>query len=85
MSKTKDKYNLFRQCCIRYSDLKYRALMLWRENVAYEKRTLTRVKLRLIELHKRNLSQAFFQWKERGDKHKIVEMVQFTEELLNEN
>jgi len=35
INRTKDKYNLFRQCIIRYSDLKYRALMVWKENIVY--------------------------------------------------
>jgi hypothetical protein len=39
-NKTKDKYNLFRQCCIRYADLKYRALMVWKENVEYHNHTM---------------------------------------------
>ncbi len=33
VNKTKDKYNLFRQCLIRYADLKHKALMIWKENV----------------------------------------------------
>lgn len=33
LNKTKDKYHLFRQCIIRYQDVKYRALMLWKENI----------------------------------------------------
>jgi hypothetical protein len=84
-NKTKDKYNLFRQCCIRYADLKYRALMVWKENVEYYKHSMQRVKLRLIELHKRNLSAVFFRWKEMCDKKQMVEMVSFTEDLVNEN
>lgn len=59
--------------------------MLWKENVEYYNRTLNRTKLRLIELHKRNLSQAFFKWKETIDKKHMVEMVAFTEDLVNEN
>lgn len=85
MNKQKDKYNLFRQCCIRYSDLKYRALMLWKENVQYHNHTMQRVKLRLIELHKRSLSGAFFKWKETIDKKHMVELMTFTEDLMNEN
>jgi hypothetical protein len=44
-----------------------------------------RVKLRLIELHKRGLSQAFFRWREAADKKHMVELVAFTEDLVNEN
>jgi len=51
----KDKYNILRKWCIRVSDAKYRALMVWKENLQYWKRTMNRVSLRLIELHRRNL------------------------------
>lgn len=46
---------------------------------------MTRVKLRLIELHKRNLSSAFFKWKESIDKKVMMDLVTFTEDLVNEN
>ena len=46
---------------------------------------MKRIKLRLIELHKRNLSAAFFKWKESVDKKVMVELVAFTEDLANEN
>jgi len=46
---------------------------------------MKRVKLRLIELHKRNISYAFFHWKENTDKKHMVELVTFTEDLMNEN
>lgn len=46
---------------------------------------MQRVKLRLIELHKRSLSGAFFKWKETIDKKHMVELVSFTEDLMNEN
>jgi len=46
---------------------------------------MNRVKLRLIELHKRNVSYAFFKWKESIDKKHMVELVSFTEDLMNEN
>lgn len=59
--------------------------MVWKENVEYYKQTMNRTKLRLIELHKRNLSAAFYKWKEASDKKHIVEMVGFSEELMHEN
>ena len=59
--------------------------MVWKENVKYHNDTMNRVKLRLIELHKRNLSTAFFKWKETADKKTMVELVAFTEDLANEN
>jgi hypothetical protein len=36
----------------RYQDVMYRAMQVWIENVKYQKHTMDRVKLRLINLHK---------------------------------
>lgn len=58
---------------------------MWKENVQYHNHTMNRIKLRLIELHKRSLSHAFFHWKENIDKKHMVELVSFTEDLMNEN
>ena len=33
MHRNKDKYNMLRKWCIRVSDAKYRALMVWKENI----------------------------------------------------
>jgi len=71
--------------CIRYADAKYRALIVWKENVQYYNQTLNRVKLRLIDTHKRKLSYALYKWKEAIDKKHMVELVSFTEDLVNEN
>jgi len=46
---------------------------------------MSRIKLRLIELHKRSLSGAFYKWKESADKKHMVELMSFTEDLINEN
>lgn len=46
---------------------------------------MNRIKLRLIETHKRNLSRLFYKWKENIDKKHVVELVSFTEDLINEN
>jgi hypothetical protein len=81
----KEKYNLFRSCCIRIADVKYRALMIWKENIKFENDVMTKIKLRLIDLHKRNLSKSFFKWKENIDKKHMVELATFTEDLINEN
>lgn len=45
----REKYYALRKCCIRYADAKYRAMMVWKENIAYFKRTMNRLKLRLIK------------------------------------
>jgi len=84
-NRTKDKYNLLRKCCIRYSDAKYRALMVWKENIQYWNRTMNRMKLRLIELHRRNLSVAFVKWREGTDRKHMVQLLGVTEDLINEN
>lgn len=76
---------LFRNLCIRVADVKYRALMVWKENLQYYKHIMNRIKLRLIESHKRKLSKSFFKWKESIDKKHMVELVSFTEDLMNEN
>jgi len=72
VNKTKDKYHYFRQMFIRYKDLMYRALMVWKGNCKYHSHTMDRVKMRLIQLHKRNTSWAFYHWKESIDKKKMV-------------
>jgi hypothetical protein len=46
---------------------------------------MNRIKLRLIEVHKRSLSYSFYKWKEGADKKHMVELVTFTEDLINEN
>jgi hypothetical protein len=71
--------------CIRYDDLKYRALCIWKENMKYHNHTMNRVKLRLIEIHKKTLSHSFFKWKESIDKKHMIELVSFSEDLINEN
>lgn len=46
---------------------------------------MKKIKLRIIELHKRRVSKAFFKWKEGADKKQVITMVEFTEDLMNEN
>lgn len=81
----KDKYNLFRKCCIRYADARYRALMVWKENIAYFKRIMARTKLRMIEQHRRNLAKAFLRWREGSSRKTLLSLLGTTEDLLNEN
>ncbi len=82
---SKDKYNLFRNWCIRIADTKYRALMVWKENIKYQSDVMKKIKLRIIEIQKKRYSRAFFRWKECIDKTRVVELVSFTENLANEN
>ena len=46
---------------------------------------MDRVKMRLIEQHKRRLSWAFMKWKEGADKGMHMEMMVMTEDVMNEN
>ena len=46
---------------------------------------MDRVKLRLIEQHKRRLNWAFMQWKNGADKSVHMEMMVMTEDVMNEN
>ena len=69
---SKDKYNIFRQLCIRCADVKFRTLTIWKDYNTYYKRTMNRAKLRLIETHKRNLSAAYYKWKESIDKKQMI-------------
>jgi len=46
---------------------------------------MERVKLRLINEHKRRLNWAFMKWKEGADKGIHMEMMVMTEDVMNEN
>jgi len=46
---------------------------------------MKKIKLRLIDLHRRGVSKAFFKWKESIDKKHMIELATFTEDLVNEN
>jgi DNA primase len=43
------------------------------------------MKLRLIELHRRNLSIAFTKWREGSDRKRMVDLLRVTEDLMNDN
>jgi hypothetical protein len=83
--RTKDKYNQLRKWCMRVSDAKYRALMVWKENIQYWNHNMGRMKLRLIELHRRNLSIAFTKWREGSDRKRMLDLLRVTEDLMNDN
>ena len=65
--------------------MKYRSLIIWKDYNTYYKRIMNRVKLRLIESHKRNVSAVYYKWKESIDKKHMIELVAQTEDLINEN
>ena len=85
MGKQRDIKNMIRKMIGRYADLRHHAIIVWKENVDYHNHTMKRVMLRLIDQHKRRESQAFYKWKESIDKKHMVQLVQFSEELMNEN
>lgn len=85
MSNQKDKINLFKQAFKRYQDLLFRGWQEWRERVKYHNHTIKRLTLRLINLHRQNLSKAFFRWKEVCDKRNLKLLSVTTEDLQNEN
>ena len=70
---------------MKHCDVKYKALMLWKENCKHYSHNMDRVKMRLIEQHKRRLRWAFMKWKEGADKGIHMEMMVMTEDVMNEN
>jgi len=82
---TKTKYNALRKAYLKHCDVKYKALMIWRENCKHFSHNMDRMKLRLINEHKRRLNWAFMKWKECSDKGVHLEMMVMTEDVMNEN
>ena len=82
---TKTKYRCLRNAYLKHCDVKYRALMLWKENCQHYGHNMERFKLRLINQHKRRLNWAFMKWKEGADKGCHMEMMVMTEDVMNEN
>ena len=56
---TKTKYHAMRQCYLRHCDVQYRALMLWKDACTNHSQAMKRMKVRLINEHKRRLNWAF--------------------------
>ena len=82
---TKTKYNALRQCYLKHCDVLYAALLRWKENCQHYNHNMERVKLRLINEHRRRLNHAFMKWKEGHDKNVHMEMMVMTEDVMNEN
>jgi hypothetical protein len=83
--KTKTIQHALRQCYLRHCDVKYRALMNWKEACKHHNHSMNRVKLRLINEHKRRLNWAFQKMKEGADKTVHMEMMEMTEDCMNDN
>ena len=82
---TKTKYHCLRQAYLRHCDVKYKAFLIWKQNCKHYSHNMERVKLRLINEHKRRLNWAFMKWKEGADKGVHMEMMVMTEDVMNEN
>ena len=82
---TKTKYHAMRQCYLRHCDVKYRALMIWKDAANFHNHTMNRIKIRLIHEHKRRLNWAFQKMKEGADKGVHMEMMEMTEDCMNDN
>jgi hypothetical protein len=63
----------------------YKALLIWKNCVVFHKQVLHRLKLRLIDEHKRRLRIAFMRWKESTDKKIHIDLLKVTEDHMNEN
>lgn len=50
----------------------YKAIEKWRDNCRYYKHNMDRFKLRLINLHKQNLSKAIYKWKGASDEKQMA-------------
>jgi hypothetical protein len=63
----------------------YKAILLWKNAVIFHKQVLHRLKLRLIDEHKRRLRISFMRWKESTDKKIHIDLLKVTEDHMNEN
>lgn len=72
---------MFRNFMKKYQDVMYRALVIWKDVVKYHKHNMERTKLRLVNLHKQNLSKALFKWKEAADKKSLKHLEVMAEDL----
>ena len=59
--------------------------MIWRDAAKHHNHTMNRVKIRLINEHKRRLNWAFQKMKEGADKGVHMEMMEMTEDCMNDN
>lgn len=76
---------MLRQCFFRHCDIAYKAILVWKNAVTYHKQVLHRLKLKLIDEHKRRLRIALMRWKESSDKMVHIDLLRVTEDHLNEN
>ena len=79
------KLHALRQCYYRHCDHVYKALLIWKNAVIFHKQVLHRLKLRLIDEHKRRLRISFMRWKESTDKQTHQMLLKRTEDHMNEN
>ncbi len=84
-SAVRQKLHVLRQCYYRHCDIAYKAILVWKNAVSYHKQVLHRLKLKLIDEHKRRLRIALMRWKESSDKMVHIDLLRVTEDHLNEN
>ena len=84
-STVRQKLHVLRQCYFRHCDVAYKAILVWKNAVSYHKQVLHRLKLKLIDEHKRRARIAFMRWKESADKMVHIDLLRVTEDHLNEN
>lgn len=63
----------------------YRGFQVWRGRVKYYNHTVSRMKLRLINLHRQNSDKALYKWKEATDRKNLKMLAVTTEDLQNES
>lgn len=79
------KMHVLRQCYLRHCDLLFNAMQLWRASCSHRRAVLYRLRLRMIDSHKRRLRIAFMRWKESTDKQIHLDLLKVTEDHINEN
>jgi hypothetical protein len=85
VSQQKDKVALLKNAFKRYQDVTYRGFQVWRGRVKYVNHTTSRMKLRLINLHRQNCAKALAKWKESTDRKNLKMLAVTTEDLQNES
>lgn len=82
-SATQTKKHLLRQAYFRSCDQKHQALLIWRDYCRYWRQVMDRIKLRLIEAHKRKTLWAFTRMKEGSDRQYHMVLLEQNELAMN--
>jgi len=79
------KIHVLRQWYLRNCDHMYKALLIWKNACTFRRQVLQRLKLRLIDEHKRRSRIAYMRWKESTDRKIHLDLLKQTEDHMNEN